>query len=61
MTLNNAKFVFVRREFKKTLLQTPYDGLYEVVRKADKFFTVKVGTREDSISVDRLKTTFVEE
>ena len=60
-TLNNAKFVFVRREFKKTPLQTPYDGPYEVVRKADKFFTVKVGTREDSISVDRLKAAFVEE
>ncbi len=59
--LTNAKFVFVRRDFKKSPLQTPYDGPYEVVGKHDKYFTVKVGTRADSISVDRLKAAFVED
>ena len=59
--LSNAKFVFIRRDFKKSPLQTPYDGPYEVIAKHDKYFNVKVGTREESISVDRLKAAFVED
>ena len=59
--LSNAKFVFIRRDFKKSPLQTPYDGPYEVIAKHDKYFNVKVGTREDRISVDRLKAAFTED
>ena len=60
-SLNKAKFVFVRREFKKSPLQTPYDGPFEVLKRSDKHFTIKVGTREDNISIDRLKAAYVDD
>ena len=58
--LSKAKFVFVRRHIKKSPLQTPYDGPYAVLHWSDKFFTLKVGTREDNVSIDRLKAAYTE-
>ena len=54
-TLRNAKFVFVRHDAKWSPLQTPYDGPYEVLQRQDKYFTLKIGNRQDSVSIDRLK------
>ena len=58
--LSKAKFVFVRRHIKKSPLQTPYDGPYAVLHRSDKFFTLKVGTREDNVSIDQLKAAYTE-
>ena len=58
-SLTSAKFVFVRRENRK-LLQPPYDGPYEVLEKADKYFTLQIGSRTEKISVDRLKGAIVD-
>ena len=59
-SLRTAKFVFIRREFTKSPLQTPYHGPYEVLRRSDKYFTVKVGTRDENVSIDRLKAAFID-
>ena len=59
--LTRAKFVFVRTDARKTPLQTPYEGPYAVINRSDKFFTLQMGTREDNVSIDRLKAAHVDE
>uniref|UniRef100_A0A0L8HZK4 Uncharacterized protein n=1 Tax=Octopus bimaculoides TaxID=37653 RepID=A0A0L8HZK4_OCTBM len=34
---------------------SPYDGLYEVIRLGDKSFQLLIGGRLDTVSIDRLK------
>ena len=50
--------VFVRHDGVKTSLQPNYDGPFEVVSKAAKFFCVKIKGKEKQISIDRLKPMF---
>ncbi|GFN78285.1 Pol polyprotein [Plakobranchus ocellatus] len=54
-----AKFVYVRKDSHKHPLQRPYDGPYFVLNKSDKFFTVDIKGRPETISIDRLKAAFV--
>ncbi|GFO46848.1 Pol polyprotein [Plakobranchus ocellatus] len=54
-----AKFVYVRKDSHKHPLQRPYDGPYLVLNKSDKFFTVDIKGRTETISIDRLKAAFV--
>ena len=56
--LKNAEFVFVRHGARRTPLTRPYDGPFRVLEKGEKFFRVKVGTKEQVITVDRLKPAF---
>ena len=58
--LRTAQFVFIRRDMHKTPLATPYDGPYRVLRRSDKTFVVQLGTREETISIDRLKPAHVD-
>ena len=57
--LAQAKFVYVRKDSHKHPLQRPYDGPYLVLNKSDKFFTVDIKGRPETISIDRLKAAFV--
>ena len=57
--LISAKFVFVRKETKKPL-EPPYMGPYEVLERSDKYFTLQVGSRQDRVSIDRLKVALVD-
>ncbi|VDQ01646.1 unnamed protein product [Trichobilharzia regenti] len=50
--------VFVRRVFVRRPLEPPYDGLYEVIGRMDRFFVVDRKGREDSISIDRWKPAY---
>jgi transposase InsO family protein len=54
-SLMAAKFVYIRAPPAAPSLAPAYRGPYEVVKKADKFFIVKLGGRFDAISIDRLK------
>ena len=47
--------VFVRHGARRAPLTRPYDGPFWVLQKGEKFFTVKVGMKEQVITVDRLK------
>ncbi|GFR97519.1 Gag-Pol polyprotein [Elysia marginata] len=58
-SLASSKFVYVRRDSHRHPLQRPYDGPYRVLNKKDKFFTVEVKGRAETISIDRLKAAFV--
>ena len=59
--LKDAKFVFVRRDARKTPLQNPYDGPFEVIERAPKHFVLQLGNEQDSVSIDRLKPAYIDQ
>jgi Integrase core domain len=50
-----ADYVYIRRGGMLPPLACKYEGPYKVLSKSEKFFVVQVGSKEDSVSVDRLK------
>ncbi|GFR76345.1 Pol polyprotein [Elysia marginata] len=58
-SLASSDFVYVRRDSHKHPLQRPYDGPFRVLNKNDKYFTVEVKGRSETITIDRLKAAFV--
>ena len=56
--LKKADHVFIRHGARRTPLDRPYDGPFRVIRKEEKFFILKVGSKEQSVSVERLKPAF---
>ncbi len=58
-SLQECTHVFVRVDRVKRALEAPYEGPYEVVRKLRKYFVVRRGDKEISISIDRLKPAFL--
>ena len=55
----DAKFVFVRRDAHAAPLCPPYDGPFEVICAGEKTFTIKKGTRQEVVTIDRLKRAYV--
>ncbi|GFR68186.1 Gag-Pol polyprotein [Elysia marginata] len=55
----SSDFVYVRRDSHKHPLQRPYDRPYRVLNKNDKYFTVEVKGRSETITINRLKAAFV--
>ena len=53
--LRTAKFVFVREDASKPSLSPLYRGPYLVIQRLSKFFRLQIGTKVDSVSLDRLK------
>lgn len=58
--LLTAKYVFVGHDAQRTPLQRPYDGPFEVLTHGPKTFRVRMGSREECISIDRLKAAHVD-
>ena len=56
--LKKAEHVFIRHGARRTPLDRPYDGPFRVIKKEEKFFVVKTGSKEQTVSVDRLKPAF---
>ncbi len=54
-TLLQASHVYVRRGGTLPPWSPLYVGPYEVLERADKFFRLAVGGREETVSIDRLK------
>ena len=50
--LLSAEYVFIRQDKVKRPLQQPYKGPFRVLAKADKYFKVLIGDREDTVSMD---------
>ena len=53
--LTTCTHVFVRRDAVKKPLQPPYDGPYRVLDRQDKYYTLDMRGRKDTVSIDRLK------
>ena len=47
--------MYVRRGGTTPLLTPPYAGPYEVLEPGEKTFLIRIGNKEDRVSVDRLK------
>ncbi len=47
--------MYVRRGGTTPPLTPPYAGPYEVLEPGEKTFLIRIGNREDRVSVDRLK------
>ena len=59
--LATTTHVFIWQDSVRKPLQCPYDGLFPVVNRADKYFTVDIHGRKDTISVNRLKPAHLDE
>lgn len=59
--IENAKYVFVRFDSVKKLLQQSYKGLYKVLLKTNTFYILLIHGQEESVSVDCLKPAFVQD
>lgn len=57
-SLNSCKSVFVRNDAMRRSLQPPYEGPYIVISRNKKYFIIKIGDREVSVSIDRLKPAY---
>ncbi|CAK9832695.1 Gag-Pol polyprotein [Anthophora retusa] len=57
--LDNCKYVFLRRDSSKTILQPPYDGPYEVVSRDSKTFTLKIDSKLRVVSINRIKPAYI--
>ena len=56
--LKEADQVFVQHGARLVPLSRPYDGPYRVLKREGKYFVLPVETREQVISIDRLKRAF---
>lgn len=57
--LSDCTHVFVRNDAVRTPLQPPYDGPYEILKKYEKVFKIRINNRTTKISIDRLKAAFL--
>eukprot|EP00731_Ephydatia_muelleri_P021797 Em0014g388a len=53
--LQHSQYVFICRDSHRTPLQRPYEGPFKVLQPGEKNFTIDIGGRKDTVSVDRLK------
>ncbi|XP_064461757.1 uncharacterized protein LOC135371714 [Ornithodoros turicata] len=58
--LSSASHVFMRRDRIRRPLEQPYTGPHPVLRRSDKFFTISVDGKTETVSLDRFKPAFVE-
>ena len=59
--LLTCPMVWIRQDGNRQPLTPRYDGPFQVVERHQKFFRIKMGEREDTVSINRLKPAAVPE
>jgi hypothetical protein len=59
--LQTASHVFIRTDAVKGPLQQPYRGPYKVLARAEKYYTVQLEHKTDTINIGRLKAAHSED
>ena len=59
--LSTCTHVFIRTDAHRRPLVRPYKGPFEIRERNDKAFLIRIGTKEDWVSIDRLKPAYLEE
>ena len=59
--LTKCTHVYVRHDAVRAPLQPPYDGPFRVLKRMDKFFVLERKGKRDTVSIDRLKTAYLED
>ena len=59
--LQTCTHVFMRQDHHRGPLDCPYSGPYRILARSDKFFTLDLNNRVDTVSIDRLKPAFMDE
>ncbi|KAG8194365.1 hypothetical protein JTE90_029234 [Oedothorax gibbosus] len=57
--LLRTSHVFIRTDAVRRPLEHPYKGPFKVKSRSDKFFTLDINERQDTVSLDRLKPAFI--
>ena len=58
--LLKAEYVFIRQDSHRKPLQTPYTGPYKVLESGNKKFKIQIGSRQETVSIDRLKPAILD-
>lgn len=58
--LQTCKYVFVRKDSHRPPLSPPYSGPFEVIHRDSKLFLLKMGNRQEKVTIDRLKPAHVD-
>lgn len=58
--LQQSSHVWIRNDNVMKPLQQKFHGPYQVLKKFDKYYTLKIGNKNDNVSIDRLKPAFLE-
>lgn len=59
-TLESSSHVFLRDDSVRPSLKPPYSGPYKVVSRGDKTITITIGSKNVTVSIDRLKPAFMD-
>ncbi|VDP98729.1 unnamed protein product [Trichobilharzia regenti] len=57
--METSSHVFVRHESVRRPLEAPYDGAQKLIKRADRFFVLVKKGREDTVSINYLKQTYL--
>lgn len=57
--LSNCTHVFLRDDSVRAPFEQPYDGPFEIIKKNDKNFDIRVNGRLVTVSIDRLKAAIL--
>ncbi|UYV65868.1 hypothetical protein LAZ67_3005763 [Cordylochernes scorpioides] len=57
--LKTCSHVFLRTDRVKKALEPPYEGPFQVLRREEKYFIIKIKNKEVSVSKDRLKPAYL--
>jgi len=57
--LATATHVFVRHDGPKTILQPPYDGPFQVIKRTDETIRVQIHEKKIDVSIDRVKPAYL--